>query len=382
MNNVDKQYLDIARDILENGYRKKTRAGEVLSVFDRTMRFDLKEGLPLLTTKKVFTKGCIYELLWFLSGDTNIKFLVDHNVNIWTDDAYRYYKELVAKHNAVVSKTPMQDFYEQNPIEALDKEAFIAAVKEKRTELFILDENSYIMSFIPNSYAMKYTYGDLGPVYGHQWRANDVNDCNRFSTARFDQIQNIIDTLRNNPDDRRLLCVAYNTNDLHSCYGMALPPCHVMFQVWSRELRLSERIAWYNMQNPGKNLPEDASEEWVDRLGIEKRELSLSFIMRSNDLPLGNPINIVSYSVLLYMMCKIVNMVPGEVVYHGEDVHIYTNQIDGIKEQLTRKGSDILPKLKFTPGKEFKELSDFTYEDFIIEDYYPDPIIKFPLSVG
>ena len=376
MNNVDKQYLDIARDILENGYRKKTRAGEVLSVFDRTMRFDLKEGLPLLTTKKVFTKGCIYELLWFLSGDTNIKFLVDHNVNIWTDDAYRYYLELVEKHNKTAEQKTLCASYDQPKIEPVSKEQFVENVKNGYKQPLIIDERAYLMSYIPNTWSWDYQYGDLGDIYGKQWRS--------YGYSGFDQIQHIVDMLRTNPDDRRMLCVAFNPDAIYQerGRGVALPPCHVMFQFYSRELRLSERIAWYNMQNPGKNLPEDASEEWVDRLGIEKRELSLSFSCRSQDLPLGTPINIESYSVLCYMVAKVVNMVPGEVVYHGEDVHIYTNQIDGIKEQLTRKGSDILPKLKFTPGKEFKELSDFTYEDFIIEDYYPDPIIKFPLSVG
>ena len=376
MNKVDKQYLDIARDILENGYKKQTRAGEVLSVFDRTMRFDLKEGLPLLTTKKVFTKGCIYELLWFLSGDTNIKFLVDHNVNIWTDDAYRYYLELVEKHNKTAEQKTLCAFYDQPKIEPVSKEQFVENVKNGYKQPLIIDERAYLMSYTPNIWSWDYQYGDLGDVYGKQWRS--------YGFSGFDQIQHIVDMLRTNPDDRRMLCVAFNPDAIYQergC-GVALPPCHVMFQFYSRELRLSERIAWYNMQNPGKNLPEDASEEWVDRLGIEKRELSLSFLCRSNDLPLGNPYNVLSYSLLCYMVAKVVNMVPGEVVYHGEDVHIYTNQIDGIKEQLTRKGSDILPKLKFTPGKEFKELSDFTYEDFIIEDYYPDPIIKFPLSVG
>lgn len=376
MNKVDKQYLDIARDILENGYKKQTRAGEVLSVFDRTMRFDLKEGLPLLTTKKVFTKGCIYELLWFLSGDTNIKFLVDHNVNIWTDDAYRYYLELVEKHNKTAEQKTLCAFYDQPKIEPVSKEQFVENVKNGYKQSLIIDERAYIMSYTPNTWSWDYQYGDLGDVYGKQWRS--------YGYSGFDQIQHIVDMLRTNPDDRRMLCVAFNPDAIYQerGRGVALPPCHVMFQFYSRELRLSERIAWYNMQNPGKNLPEDASEEWVDRLGIEKRELSLSFLARSQDLPLGTPYNVTSYSVLLYMMCKVVNMVPGEVIYHGEDVHIYTNQIDGIKEQLTRKGSDILPKLKFTPEKEFKELSDFTYEDFIIEDYYPDPIIKFPLSVG
>ena len=376
MNKVDRQYLDIAQDILENGSRKQTRAGEVLSVFDRTMRFDLKEGLPLLTTKKVFTKGCIYELLWFLAGDTNIKFLVDHNVNIWTDDAYRYYNELVDRHNKCAEKVTQHGWFDQQPITPCSKEEFVERVKKGYKQNLIIDENNYLMSYQPNAWNWDYQYGDLGDVYGKQWRS--------YGVSGFDQIQHIVDMLRTNPDDRRMLCVAFNPDAIYleRGRGVALPPCHVMFQFYSRELRRSERIAWYNMQNPDKNLPEDASEEWVDRLGIEKRELSLSFSMRSNDWPLGAPINIESYSILCYMMAKVVNMVPGEIVYHGADVHIYTNQIDGIKEQLTRKGSDILPKLKFTLGKEFKELSDFTYDDFIIEDYYPDPIIKFPLSVG
>ena len=376
MNKVDRQYLDIAQDILDNGYKKQTRAGEVLSVFDRTMRFDLKEGLPLLTTKKVFTKGCIYELLWFLAGDTNIKFLVDHNVNIWTDDAYRYYNELVDKHNKCAAKVTQHGWFDQQPITPCSKEEFVEHVKNGDKQNLIIDENNYVMSYQPNAWNWDYQYGDLGDVYGKQWRS--------YGFSGFDQIQHIVDMLRTNPDDRRMLCVAFNPDAIYleRGRGVALPPCHVMFQFYSRELRLSERIAWYNMQNPNKNLPEDASEEWVDRLSIEKRELSLSFSMRSNDWPLGAPINIESYSILCYMVAKVVNMVPGELVYHGADVHIYTNQIDGIKEQLNRKGSDILPKLKFTPGKEFKELSDFTYEDFIIEDYYPDPIIKFPLSVG
>ena len=130
MNNVDKQYTDILRDILEHGSRKQTRAGEVLSVFDRTMRFDLKEGLPLLTTKKMFTKGCIIELLWFLSGDTNIKFLVDNNVNIWTDDAYRYYTELVEKHNKCAAEVTEQGWFDQQPIQACNKDEFINRVKK------------------------------------------------------------------------------------------------------------------------------------------------------------------------------------------------------------------------------------------------------------
>jgi thymidylate synthase len=146
MNYIDAQYLDLLKDIIENGVRKNTRAGEVLSVFGRSMRFNLRDGLPLLTTKKVFTKGIIHELIWFLKGDTNIKYLIDNNVNIWTDDAYRYYTELVTKHNKVVAHELSRDFYKIQPIDVVSKEEFIKRVGLQQKELFILNENNYIMS--------------------------------------------------------------------------------------------------------------------------------------------------------------------------------------------------------------------------------------------
>lgn len=367
MNNVDKQYLDIMRDILENGVRKQTRAGEVLGVFDRTMRFNLKDGLPLLTTKKVFTKGCIRELLWFLSGDTNIKALIDNNVNIWTDDAYRYYKELCQKHNDALPFYKEGDGYVYQEKSIVDKDIFIENVKNGLSEQIILRDPKD-----GEFYSCDYQFGDLGDIYSKQWR--------RFGISNFDQIQHIIDTLKNNPDDRRMLCVAFNPDVLYSLESCALPPCHVMFQFWTRELTEHERL---NLL-PNEELSK-ASDDWtarMDELNIPKRELSCTFNMRSNDVPLGLPINIASYSILTYMICKVVNMVPGELVYHGTDVHIYTNQIDGCKEQLTRTGYDTLPKLKFTPDKKFEKLEDFTFEDFIIEDYQSNSIIKFPLSVG
>ena len=371
MNNVDKQYLDIVRDILDKGTKKQTRAGEVLSVFDRTMRFDLKDGLPLLTTKKVFTKGCIFELLWFLSGNTNIKYLLENNVNIWTDDAYRYYKELCEKHNINAAYLT---------VKIVNKEEFIKKTLNGDTEEFILviDEDDVYKEKL-----IKYHFGDLGDVYGKQWR--------RFGISQFDQIQHIVEMLLTNPDDRRMLCVAFNPDVLYSAESCALPPCHVMFQFYTRELTHQERLDWYNknyIENINNDnlysvvLEESESDESLDELNVPKRELSLSFWCRSQDFPLGTPFNILSYSLLTYMMCKIVNMVPGELIYHGGDCHIYTNQIEGIKEQLKRNGSDKLPKLKFTEGKEFKNITDFVYEDFIIENYYPDPVIKFPLSVG
>lgn len=368
MNYIDRQYLDIMQDILDHGYRKQTRAGEVLSVFDRSMRFDLRDGsIPLLTTKKVFTKGCIIELLWFLSGNTNIKYLIDNNVNIWTDDAYRYYRELCEKHNSVLQYYNEGEGYvygERNPLE---KDDFIASVEAGSTEQFIFRDPKD-----GQFYSCDYTFGDLGDIYGKQWRS--------FGKSKFDQIQYIIDTLKTNPDDRRMLCVAYNPDALYALDGVALPPCHMMFQFWTRELSEDERLRLVPQEELGK-----ASDDWssrMDDLGIPKRELSCSFVCRSQDEPLGTPFNIFSYGCLTHIIAKLVNMTPGELIYHGEDCHIYTNQIDGCKEQLSRKGSDIIPKLKFTEGKEFKELPDFTLEDFIIYDYNPDPVIKFPLSVG
>ena len=372
MNKVDRQYLDLMQDILDNGTRKQTRAGEVISVFDRTMRFDLKEGLPLLTTKKVFTKGCIHELLWFLKGDTNIKYLVDNGVNIWTDDAYRYYKEQCKKHNSALPFYNPGDGYTYEEKKPLEKDDFITNVTAGSTEQFIFcDEKD------GEFYSCDYRFGDLGDIYGKQWRS--------FGHSNFDQIQHIVDTLRTNPDDRRMLCVAFNPDVLYSLEGCALPPCHVMFQFYSRELRVSERIAYYNNYIAGSDchkLSEETSEEWLNNLNIPKRELNLAFIQRSVDFCSGESFNLLSYSSLLLMMCKVVDMIPGEMVQHAIDVHIYANHIDGAREQLSRKGSDIIPKLKFTPGKKFKELSDFEYEDFIIEDYHPDPIIKFQLNVG
>lgn len=354
MTNVDKKYLDLVRDILENGTRKQTRAGEVLSVFDRTLRFPLREGLPLLTTKKVFTKGCITELLWFLSGDTNIRYLIENGVNIWTDDAYRYYTELCSRHNAC--EDIYEDTYTIRPEDKVPvtKEEFTERVKNGHVEHFCITA--------PNNWedqGIDYCYGDLGDVYGKQWRS--------YGISGFDQIGSIVRTLRENPDDRRMLCVAFNPDSLRSLEGVALPPCHVMFQFWTRLLTEDERMKISSQTGSGD---------------VPERELSMMFVQRSCDVMCGEPFNILSYSILLEMMCRVVNMVPGEMVQHAVDCHIYANHIEGAKEQISRTGSDVAPRLKFREGKEYRDLSDFEYGDFIIEDYYPDAPIKFQLNVG
>ena len=344
MNNVDKQYLDLLRDILENGTYKNTRAGWVKSVFGRTMRFNLKEGLPLLTTKKVFYKGIIHELLWFLSGDTNIKYLVDNNVHIWDDDAYRWYLEL-----------------SKGCDKQMTKEEFIEMVKKSTSFALPTEKDGILKHYKP---------GDLGPVYGHQWR--------KQGKKQIDQIQNIINMLKTNPDDRRMICMAWNTNDFED---MALPPCHYGFQVYTRVLSNSERLEWLWTNSNGEyDEWKSATDEKLDELNVPKRELSLMFNMRSNDFCCGNPYNVSQYSMLAYMFCEVCNMAPGELIYVGGDVHVYENHFEPAKEQLQRNGSDKLPILRF--ARKINNIDDFKFEDFIIENYNPDPPIKYALNVG
>lgn len=316
MAEVDKQYLDLLKEILDNGVEKETRAGRVKSLFGKQLRFDLKEGFPLLTTKKVFTKGIIHELLWFLSGSTNIKYLVDNNVHIWDDDAYRYYRELFL----VKGKEEY----------CMSKEEFLDAVKEGKNYAFKTEREGILKHYVA---------GDLGDVYGKQWR--------NFNGAGVDQIQNIIDTLKTNPNDRRMLCVAFNPAAVKNS---ALPPCHVMFQFYTRDLDNG------------------------------KKGLSCMFTMRSVDCGLGLCFNIASYAILTHIIAKLTDMEPDMLIASLGDTHIYLNQMKGIEEQLTRNGADHLPKLII--AGEQQEIGDFKYEDFIIENYDPDPAIKLPLSVG
>ena len=340
MNNVDKQYLNLLQDILENGVYKETRAGWVKSLFGKQMRFNLKEGLPILTTKKVFTKGIIHELLWFLNGDTNIKYLIGNNVHIWDDDAYRYYLELCKKDN----------------IDALDKETFLKMVQIEAKQEF----NGIL-----------YKFGDLGKVYGHQWR--------KQGEKQIDQIQNIINMLKSNPDDRRMICMAWNANDFDE---MALPPCHYGFQVYTRELTPTERLEWlWEHSNGDYNEWKSPTKQSLDDLGVPQRELSLMWSQRSCDFGLGFCFNLLSYSILLAMLAQCVNMTCGDVICSLGDVHIYENHIEGLTEQLNRNPFKYdLPKLELNPN--VKNINDFTYDDIKIIGYESYPIIKLPLSVG
>lgn len=431
MNNVDKQYLDILKDIIDNGVWKNTRSGNVKSVFGRTMRFNLSEGLPLLTTKKVFTKGIIYELLWFLKGDTNIKYLVDNNVHIWDDDAFRWFKTLDFKY--LKREEPYYDeednkthidvlgYYKldycifdlEDDIENsytivlnndIQNEIFVTIedLKNITKEQFIdyVKKNAWIHRYDIHqgrkvSDKKIYQFGDLGEIYGKQWR--------NYGISGKDQIANIINTLKTNPDDRRMVLNAWNPDVLDN---IALPACHMFATFWTRELTKEERIGiWFNKHNLNeeifnndkfeshsenyylfkqyfneKTITADELIKKIENENIPTRELSCSFTMRSNDWCCGNPYNICQYAFLTYMFCEICNMKPGELIYIGNDVHIYENHIEQAEEQISRKGSDIIPKLSFK--RKINNINDFTYEDFVISDYHPDAPIKYPLNVG
>lgn len=355
MNFVDEQYLNCLKQIKDYGVYKKTRSGDVLSVFGLSMRFDLKNGFPILTTKKMFTKGFIHELLWFLRGDTNIKYLIDNNVNFWTPDAYRFYNELIERHFKVTGTDDISL--------KINLDEFIEKVKNQVSIKIARKRNEH-----GNLVQIQYTYGDLGPVYGKQWRHWGEND--------IDQLRIIIDTLKKNPFDRRLLLTGYNPEVLGE---VALPPCHTIYMFNARPLTHSERVTWCQENiNPEWVEP---TEETMDEYKCPKYALSLWFMCRSQDMALGTPANIMSASLLLSMVAQCVDMIPDEVIWNGCDCHIYLNQMDGVNEQLTRDPHKYsLPKLKLNPI--VKDIDMFEYDDIKIEGYESYPTIKMPLSVG
>jgi len=321
MNNIDKQYQELLQDILNNGINKKDRTGTgTISVFGRQIRHKMSDGFPLLTTKKMAWKTMVTELLWFLRGDTNIKFLVDNNCHIWDGDAFRNYLNI----------------YKGNF--ELDKEEFINAIK--------------------TSPEFAKQWGELGPIYGKQWRSwggkNITNydlmnvkgsdqykiieaikngeDVTKYGVEvtyknnSVDQIKNLINDLKTNPDSRRLMVNAWNVGELDQ---MVLPPCHYGFQVYTRELSYQERV--------GLTMFEEIKEKHLNELGVHKRAISLMWNQRSVDTFLGLPFNIASYGLLLEMLAKEVNMVPDQLIGNLGDVHLYSNHIEQAKEQIGRE---------------------------------------------
>jgi thymidylate synthase len=363
MNNLDKKYIALLQDILDNGVEKKDRTGTgTLSVFGRQIRHSMKDGFPLLTTKKMYFKGIVTELLWFLRSDTSIKYLLDNDCNIWTGDAFRNYWEC----NKIQSnpKWLKPVFYSNGNVgaELYNIEEFINKIKTD------------------DEFAKK--WGELGPIYGKQWRSWDLYDFvdDEVHTIKIDQIANLINNLKTNPDSRRLMVNSWNVGELDQ---MVLPPCHYGFQVYTRELSFDERLNIYNKTDvPGNLTSVSTLTTEMDYKNIPKRAISLMWNQRSVDTPLGLPFNIASYGLLLEIIAKEVNMVPDELIGNLGDTHIYLNQIEGIKEQLTREPFE-LPTLKIKDEVKWNEgdcLPYYSPQDFTLENYQSHPTIKLLLS--
>ena len=295
-----RQYLELLDKIYREGVVRDDRTGTgTKGIFGYQMRFDLRDGFPLMTTKRLFLKGVIYELLWFLRGDTNIKYLVDNGVHIWDSDAFRYYNELCVRHGVL----------------PVDKDTFLAAAGVE-------------------SPIEGYRFGDLNNVYGYQWRNWPSGD-----GGAIDQIKRVIETIKQNPNSRRMIVSAWNVADVDK---MALPPCHTMFQFFVAEGRLSCQL-----------------------------------YQRSGDTFLGVPFNIASYALLTMMIAKECGLEPGDFIHTLGDAHLYLNHLEQAAEQLSREPRN-LPTMRLNP--DVRSIFDFTYEDFTLEGYDPHPAIKAPLS--
>jgi thymidylate synthase len=326
-----KQYHDLMRAVLSNGVVKSDRTGTgTKSIFGYQTRFNLQDGFPLVTTKKLHTKSIIHELIWFLSGKTNIEYLKENGVSIWDEWA---------------------------------------------------DEN-----------------GELGPIYGYQWRSWPgpitgvslfgetsfvrVDETSSVEQETFDQITDVINQLKTNPDSRRLIVSAWNVADIPK---MKLPPCHALFQFYTRELSLTERVSWWHSQGPEYvsacelyDAGTEITTEMCDDVGIPSRALDCQLYQRSADIFLGVPFNIASYALLTHMIAQQVDMVAGEFVWTGGDCHLYFNHMEQVELQLSR---DLKPLPKLVIKRKPESIFDYKFEDFEIIGYDPHPAIKAPVAV-
>ena len=297
-----RQYLDLLQHILDKGEKKGDRTGTgTISVFGYQMRFDLAKGFPLLTTKKVYMRAITHELIWFLKGDTNIRYLVDNNVRIWNEWPFQKY----LKANNLEERYPK---YSDEWNEQLQK--FVDTIKEDS--------------------AFAQQWGNLGPVYGKQWR----------DFGGVDQIKELIEQIKQNPNSRRMIVCAWNPPLVKD---MALPPCHCLFQFY-----------------------------------VSNNKLSCQLYQRSCDVFLGVPFNIASYALFTLMIAHVTGLEPGEFVWTGGDTHLYLNHLDQVKEQLSRSTKP-LPRITLNP--DVKNIFDFKFEDIKLVDYDPHPPIKAPVAV-
>ncbi|MCX6747444.1 MAG: thymidylate synthase [Candidatus Nomurabacteria bacterium] len=308
---VDTSYIELLEHLIKNGTIKTDRTGTgTKSVLGYQMRFNLADGFPLLTTKKVPIKAIIHELLWFLRGDTNLKYLADNNVHIWDEWPYKAY---LIKSNLPVPKSDSIEWKE-------GIKEFIEKIK------------------VDADFAKE--YGNLGPIYGYQWRSWPTPN-----GGHIDQLKNVIEQIKNTPDSRRMIVSAWNVADIDEMAKSGLPPCHCFFQFY-----------------------------------VAEGKLSCQLYQRSCDTFLGVPFNIASYALLVMIIAQITGLTPGEFVWTGGDVHLYSNHLEQAELQISRQ-NDIrkMPRMVINPEK--KNLEDFTIEDFELLDYNPHESIKAPIAV-
>ena len=307
------QYLNLLQHILNNGVKKADRTGTgTISTFGYQMRFDLSKGFPLLTTKKVYIKAIIHELLWFLQGSTNIKYLVRNDVKIWNEWAFQVYLE---KNNLEKTYPRYSESWNNKLAEFVEK--------------------------MKNDDDFADIWGELGPIYGKQWTRWESKD-----GSEINQIQNVINLIKNDTTSRRIIVSGWNVGeiqDLIKDHNHAPPPCHTLFQFM-----------------------------------VINGKLSCQLYQRSADVFLGVPFNIASYSLLTMMMAQATNLQPGEFIHTFGDVHIYSNHVEQVKEQLSRTPKH-LPTMRLNP--DIKNIFDFKYKDFTLENYDPHPPIKAPIAV-
>jgi thymidylate synthase len=387
MNNLDQQYINLLQDILDNGVAKQDRTGTgTISVFGRQIRHKMSEGFPLLTTKKMPFRLIVTELIWFLRGETNIKFLVDNGCHIWTGDAYKKFQKTCQFEKDANHILPDEWISMSNDCMSAD----------------ILTQEEFINKIKTDTEFAK-RWGDLGPIYGKQWRDwggkkekyqqqrsyggsfggpthVEYGELVEYDVPGIDQIANLIRDLKTNPDSRRLMVNAWNVGELDS---MVLPPCHYGFQVYTRKLTLEERKTEYFKRGYIPN---------IDPLDyVPERAISLMWNQRSVDTFLGLPFNIASYGLLLEIIAKEVNMVPDELIGNLGDTHLYSNHIEQAREQVTREPFP-LPRLilddwystQGDPSNTPKDISEFLkniYTSHVrIEKYQAHPHIKAPIS--
>jgi len=382
-----KQYQDLLQNILDNGVEKESGRANMpntIGISHGVIQMDLREGFPLLTTKRMFFRGIVHELLWFLRGDTNIKYLIDNGIQIWSGDAYRWYLK-----NLKDTKSPPYKDYSKPLLDTQEK--FVEAIKNINGTYFINGETHYDFK-TPVDSALKeqlewllpiynngfgnggsllqegYKLGDLGKVYGYQWRNQNG----------IDQIKELVDGLKTNPYSRYHIIDGWNKADFKD---MALPPCHLLYQFIVRPLSFEEKIQWV-MRNCDIELENLAITEEAFSDRTPKFYLDLNMYQRSADSCCGIPFNLASMSLLLEIFSKVSNMIPGIATWIGGDTHIYVNHLETAKEQIKRIPYK-LPTIKILKNiSTLDDILSLTLDDFELYNYTSHEKLKYELFVG